>query len=141
VQDVFAVLVQKMDRYDPARGRFRTWLRTVCHNKWRDRQRPKDAQLAQAKSEDLAELAADADMDAFWEAEHNAFLVRQALLTFEDLREVLTAKSVDMGIALLVEGQSIAEVAERFEVSANAVRLVKLKVVRRLRQELSEFLD
>ncbi len=40
-QEVFAVLVRKLPefRYDPAKKNFRGWLRTVCLNKWRDRQR------------------------------------------------------------------------------------------------------
>jgi len=140
-QEVFAVLLRKIDKYDADKGRFRTWLRTVCHHKWCDRRRSANAHLGQASPADLAELEGERDLDQFWEDEHNAFLIRRALVTFAELRTIFAPQTVDMCIASLIDERSGADVARQFGVTANAVRLAKLKVLRRLRQELAEFLD
>jgi Sigma-70 region 2 len=57
VQDVFMVLVQKMPEFEYNRHkRFRSWLRTITLNKWRDRQRRRAARPRAAEFMDLVEF-------------------------------------------------------------------------------------
>ncbi len=143
VQDVFVTLVRQLPRfqYDPARKNFRGWLRTVCWNKWRDRQRLRAAHVGQAGAEELAGLIAGEDRDPFWEQEHQAFLIRQALQTLRDLRGEFEPQTVDLCWEVVVNARPPADVARQFGVSVNAVYIARLRVLRRVRQELAEFLD
>src|SRR5438874_1758907 len=77
VQEVFVVLVQKLPefQYDSEKKNFRGWLRTICFNKWRDRQRLRSAHIQQADEATLDDLAAPDDAEQFWQREHDAFLV------------------------------------------------------------------
>src|SRR5262249_47726306 len=129
VQEVFLILFQKINQYDPEKGRFRSWLRTICQRKWYDLNKKRSP--GQAKEQDLAELADDGRLDQFWQEEHNAFLLRRALTIFQELREQFSPQSVDICMALLVEEMPVAQVARQFGVTENAVRLAKLKVLRR----------
>src|SRR5262245_61352150 len=78
VQDVFALLVQKMPAFAyNHNGSFRAWLKTVTLNKWRENSRK-----AAARREDrgpLSDLAASKESEAFWEVEFRQHLVGQAL--------------------------------------------------------------
>ena len=50
VQEVFATLLQKVHQYDAKSGRFRVWLRAVCHNRWCDLQRKRGARAPTARA-------------------------------------------------------------------------------------------
>jgi RNA polymerase sigma-70 factor (ECF subfamily) len=79
VQDVFAVLVQKLPefRYDAAQ-RFRGWLWTIALNKWRERcRRRRPAQ------EELPETLAGDETEAVGEEEYRQYLMRRALQIME----------------------------------------------------------
>jgi RNA polymerase sigma-70 factor (ECF subfamily) len=143
VQDVFVTLVQQLPtfRYDPARNNFRGWLRTVCWNRWRDRQRLRGAHVRQADAAELAGLVASEDRDPFWEQEHQAFLIRQALQTLRDLRREFEPQTVDLCWEVVVNDRPPGEVARQFGVSVNAVYIARLRVLRRLRQEVADFLE
>jgi RNA polymerase sigma-70 factor, ECF subfamily len=80
VQDVFTVLLQKLPEftYDQHKS-FRSWLRTVTLNKWREgcRRRAVAQRGEQAHAE--PELVSPDGAEAFWEAEYRQHLVAQAL--------------------------------------------------------------
>lgn len=143
VQEVFALLVQQLPKfqYDPQKRNFRGWLRTVCMNKWRDRQRLRAANVPQANDDELSALQAANELDAFWDQEHNHFVVRQALKMMEELKGEFEAQTVEACWEFVVNQRSAADVASQFGISENAVYIAKLRVLRRLRQELAEFLD
>ena len=113
----------------------------MCWNKWRDRQRLRTAHVGQAGAEELAGLIAGEDRDPFWEQEHQAFLIRQALQTLRDLRGEFEPQTVDLCWEVVVNARPPADVARQFGVSVNAVYIARLRVLRRVRQELAEFLD
>src|SRR5258708_5514607 len=76
VQDVFVKLTQELPKfpYEPAQGRFRGWLRTVCVNQWRDYQKKRANQLGQADTAQLADVtSADDGLEQFWNREFTAF--------------------------------------------------------------------
>lgn len=144
VQEVFLVLLRKLPefQYDPARRNFRGWLRTVCLNKWRDRQRLLAANMPQAGEAAVAELeASDDGLQEFWDREHHAFLVRQALMVFEGLECEFEPRTLQICREVVIHQRPIKEVAMAYRISENSVYIAKMRVLRRLRQALSEFLD
>jgi RNA polymerase sigma-70 factor, ECF subfamily len=143
IQDVFAVLLVQLPRfqYDPAKQNFRGWLRTVCLNKWRDRKRRKNSANVQASPVELAELRAEAELEDYWESEHNAFLVRQALLLMEELKSEFDPQTIDIVREFVLNQKPAGEVAVQFGVTSNAVYIAKLRVTRRLREELVDFIE
>jgi RNA polymerase sigma-70 factor, ECF subfamily len=79
VQEVFTVLIQKLPefRYDPRKS-FRSWLRTVTVNKYRETRRRRGVPV-EAGAVDLTALPNPDDGDPFWEAEYRQQVVARAL--------------------------------------------------------------
>jgi RNA polymerase sigma-70 factor (ECF subfamily) len=138
VQDVFAVLVQKLPEftYDPKQS-FRGWLRTIAHNKWRDRRRRNQHAPVLGNQQALAEVADDA-ADPFWEAEYREQLVGQALALMQAEFQPDTWKAC---WETTVNGRPAAEVAAELGMSVDAVYAAKSRVLRRLREQLNGLLD
>jgi RNA polymerase sigma-70 factor (ECF subfamily) len=137
VQDVFADLIQKLPdfTYNEQKS-FRGWLRKIVINKWNDRQRRR--QLPRAGGEEAnALLLSAAENSPFWEGEHRQFLVHRALEVMQADFEPTTWKAF---LAFVVEGKTGFQVAAELGISEGAVYVAKCRVLRRLRQELSEFL-
>jgi RNA polymerase sigma-70 factor (ECF subfamily) len=134
VQDVFAVLLEQLPRfeYDPTRS-FRAWLKTVLLNGWRRRQRRAGAAAAA-----LPDVAAPDEPFEIEEEEYRAWLVGRALELMRAEFEPTTWRAC---WEFVVSGRPAADVAAELGVTVNAVYLAKGRVLRRLREELSEFLD
>jgi RNA polymerase sigma-70 factor (ECF subfamily) len=139
VQEVFTLLVQKLPEftYDPQRS-FRAWLRTVALNKWRECRRKSSHALVTADATDLAQVAAPDAAEALWEAEYRNRLVGRALELMRSDFQPATWKACWEHAIL---GRPAAVVAAELGLSANAVYLATSRVLARLRQELSGFLD
>ena len=80
VQDVFVVLVQKLPQfqYDPGKS-FRSWLRTVAENRWRDALRKRAAAPTNAGPAALEDAAVPDGAAAVWEGEYRQQLVGRAI--------------------------------------------------------------
>jgi RNA polymerase sigma-70 factor (ECF subfamily) len=137
VQDVFALLWVKLPefRYDPGKS-FRSWLRTVTRNKWRERAR-KDRLRPDAAAEPLSDMAGPESPD-LWEAEYHRHVVRKALELMQNEFEATTWKACWEVVA---HDRSAADVAAELGLSVGAVRAAKFRVLARLRQELEGLLD
>jgi RNA polymerase sigma-70 factor (ECF subfamily) len=137
VQDVFALLVQKLPEFVYDRGKtFRGWLRTVMLNKWRENSR--GAVVAQPNEAALAEVALPDETAALGEAEHHRQLVRRALEVMQTDFQPATWKACWECVAC---ARPVAEVAVELGLTVKAVYLAKARVLRRLRQELDGLLD
>jgi RNA polymerase sigma-70 factor (ECF subfamily) len=139
VQDVFAVLIQKLPdfSYDQRRS-FRSWLRTVTLNKWREAQRRRAAvQRSERLYAEPEPLSPDV-AEAFWEAEYRQHLVAQALQLMQTDFHPTTWQACWEHV---VSGKSAAEVAAQLGISPGAVRAAKFRVLGRLRRELDQLLD
>src|SRR5262249_35810021 len=80
VQEVFALLVQKLPGFDYDRGgTFRGWLRAVLVNKWREQHRRRTVQAYAASDSELAGVADSGAADPLEEAEYRQHLVARAL--------------------------------------------------------------
>lgn len=139
VQDVLTILVTKLPefRYDPNR-RFRGWLRTIAVNRATDLHRRNTARPAGGLDESIHPVSISSDVDLFAEREYRGYLVRRALqLMKADFRE----ETWQACWQTVVEERPVAEVAAELNLSHNAVRVAKCRVLRRLREELSGLWD
>jgi RNA polymerase sigma-70 factor (ECF subfamily) len=138
VQDVFVTLVQKLPqfRYDPGKS-FRSWLRTVAENCWRDALR-KRAALPHHAGAALDDAAVPDGAAALWEAEYRQHLLGRAVHLMRTDFEEETWKAC---WALVVEGKSGADAAAELGLTVEAVYAAKARVLRRLRQELDGLMD
>jgi RNA polymerase sigma-70 factor (ECF subfamily) len=142
-QEVFRAVARKLvDFHHDHRGdSFRGWLYRITQNKLRDfsRRRPGRRELilggtdAQRRLLELPEPSP--------ESEEHSCPSESSLIHENVLRQVQAEfSSRDWRIfwRVVVDGQTSKEAGEQFEMSANAVRLVKMRILRRLRELLAE---
>jgi RNA polymerase sigma-70 factor (ECF subfamily) len=139
VQDIFTLLVQKLPefKYDPQKS-FRSWLRTVALNKWRDWGRRLRPAVLEPNHEAFAELTAPEDSQAFPEAEYRQHLISRAL---QLMQAELSPTMWKACWEHVVAGRPAAAVAAELGISAGSVYVAKSRVLCRLRQELQGLLD
>jgi RNA polymerase sigma factor (sigma-70 family) len=138
-QEVLTLLVQKLPtfRYDPHKGTFRSWLKTLTHHAWCDflenRRRvgvgEQDPELVARLStlearEDLLKALAEAfDLEVLAEAEARVRL-QVSLRDWKIFQE------------LAVEGRPSSAVAGELGMTVSAVLMAKSRVQKKLRQEV-----
>ena len=137
LQEVLVSLTKSMPgfRYDPAKGRFRSFLKTVVMRAIyrRFRQKPGDVRL-----EDIGQVADSAEDDsateAIWEAEWQQYHLRLAMRTID----------VEFGEAdrmafkhYAIGGQAPQETADLLGLTINQVYKAKSNILKRL----SELID
>lgn len=138
VQEVFALLVEKLPNFQhDGTGSFRSWLRTVTLNKWRERGR---RAVLPVTGDDgaLAGLTLPDPLEERWEAEYRQHLVGRALSLMQAEFHPTTWQACWEHV---VGGKSAAEVAGALGLTPGAVRAAKFRVLSRLRQELSGLLE
>jgi RNA polymerase sigma-70 factor (ECF subfamily) len=145
VQEVLSVLVRELPHfeYDPARGSFRGWLRTITVNRlrlfWRARQsRPLatgDSDLAR-KLDELEDP--HSDLSRQWDREHDHHVAHRLLQMLEAEFEATTWQAFRR---VALDGTRPPEVAAELGLSLNAVYLAKYRVLRRLREEMRGLTD
>ncbi len=111
--------------YDPKKGRFRDYLRKVVrHAIARHFSRPiRDGQTLDSKLLAIMENA-DSDADDLWESEWVDHHYRLAL---KSVRQSFDPKSVAI-FELLLAGESVGSVADKYETTTQAVYKVKQRV-------------
>jgi RNA polymerase sigma-70 factor (ECF subfamily) len=144
VQQVLEVLVRELPqfRYDPAKGRFRAWLRGVLVNRVKDfwrmqRFRPRaDATSFATVLEHLEDP--ESDLSRLWDRDHDRCVLERLL---DLVRRDFKPSTWEAFHLVVMEGLPIVQVAERVALTPNAVRVAKYHVLNRLRQEASGLLD
>jgi RNA polymerase sigma-70 factor (ECF subfamily) len=139
VQEVFAVLVQKLPEFSYDRGkRFRSWLRTVLVNKWLDLRRRRNEPPLAGDDSAFADLAVPDDVAELGGAEYRQNLLRRALELMQAEFQPTTWQAC---WEYVVEEKPAAEVAKHLGLSVGAVYVAKSRVLSRLRQELAGLMD
>ncbi|MBX9579361.1 MAG: sigma-70 family RNA polymerase sigma factor [Gemmataceae bacterium] len=139
VQEVLTTVAKEMPafEYDPARGAFRGWLRTVLANRVRHHRRTRgrapDAAGGGGHDRLLADLEdAGGALSAAWDVEHDRHVAGRLLALIRGEFEVTTWEAFRLAA---VEGRPAAEVATALGITPNAVRVARCRVLARLRQE------
>ncbi len=141
-QDVLTTVVREMPgfRYD-ARGSFRGWLYRIVQNRVLRLQRERKLVLVdpQALGKQVQESQGVEDpLAERWQEEHDRIVLGRALALirreFEEPTWQAFAKTV-------VEGEPPRQAAKQLGVTANAVRIAKCRVLRRLRQEIEGLIE
>lgn len=143
VQQVLEVIIREMPgfEYDPLKGKFRAWLRSILVNQlrafWRSQKsRPQadyeffDKILAQLEDE-------KSDLAHMWDQEHDQH-VSQRLLA---LIEPDFAPTTWRAFRRLLNDEPAQQVAADLGISVNAAYLAKSNVLKRLRQEMAGLRD
>jgi RNA polymerase sigma factor (sigma-70 family) len=140
VQEVHAALLGSMPtfRYDPTKGRFRGYLKTIAVRAIQRRifQKGRMRSLGEIDS-GLADPPAgeDAEQEREWEAEWRQYHMRRAMRTIEVEFSPLDRMAFRR---YGVEGVSAAETAEALGLSVEQVYQAKSRIVRRLGELVAE---
>jgi RNA polymerase sigma-70 factor (ECF subfamily) len=138
-QDVLAQLVHKLRTftYDPQRGTFRGWLKTLTHHAWCDYlESRRRAGGAEGDPEILARLDMLEAREDLLQALAEVFDLE--LLAEAQARVQLQVSPRDWKIfhELAVEGRSGPEVARDLEMTVAAVLMARSRVQKKLREEV-----
>jgi len=139
VQEVFLVLVEKLRdfQYDAQRS-FRSWLKTVTVNKWREQVRRRSPGVQSIADNNLPDAECPNVAELLEETEYRRRLVRSAMQIVQADFEPATWTA---WCGFVVEGRPAKDVAAELGLSVNAVYLTKGRVLARLRQELNGLVD
>ena len=139
VQDMLILLLDKLKKFEHrGQGSFRGWLRTVATNKSRERFRRRSQPGVGGDNRDQDLLADSAESSAFWEQEYRQHLMARAL---EIMQAEFEPKTWQACWQRIVEDRPAAEVARNLGLSEASVYVYTGRVLRRLREELTELLD
>lgn len=143
-QDVFAVIAAKLSTFEYRHDgdTFRGWIRRITQNKIRDHfrklQKVPRASGGTAWFRQLADMPSQQTIEdkeptttgtSSTESSANAELVRQ-------VKDCVSQRDWQFFWRVVVDGQSAVEVGDEFGVTANTVRIVKMRVLRKLRQAM-----
>ncbi len=139
VQEVFAVLVRKLPefQYDGQKS-FRSWLRAVAINKWRESKRRRSLPIAAIGESGMANLAGPDPAAEYWETEYSQQLVRRAA---ELAKSEFSPQMWQACWQFAVGGQPAREVAAELGISVWTVYAAKSRLLRYLREELDGLLE
>jgi RNA polymerase sigma-70 factor (ECF subfamily) len=133
---VLVKLIRRLPTYERRDGQsFRGWLFTVCRNECHDF-RTRKATRALPGDVGLETVAAPRDDPD--ETEYRRHLVRRAL---ELVRTDFSAETWTAFTRFVLDDRSAPEVARELGVTPNAVYLARNRVLTRVREELTGFLD
>ncbi len=135
VQDVFLLLLRKLPAFEYERsGSFRAWLTVLTRNRCLDHLRRRHT----VQNGSNGDVAISDDTELFTDEEYRRFVTRRALQLMQTEFEEKTWRACWENV---VSGRSAEEVAEELGMSTNAVYIARSRVLRRLREELSNLLD
>ena len=139
VQDVFVLLVRKLPEfvYD-GRKSFRSWLRKVTLNKWREKQRRRSTVVRTLSEPELDQLVDDAPADEFWDEEYQQLVVARAR---ELMQAQVAGPTWQAFWRVVVDGEPPEQVAAVLGLPVRAVYAAKYRVLVRLRDGLRGLLD
>ena len=120
--------------YDPTRGRFKGWLRTLVNNKVRNVMRDRRDQIAKTQDFNIADAREDAPDELFervWMDEH----LKHALRNVRDDVEPTTFAAFQQYV---IEERPIEEVCASCGMNPNQVHAIKWRVTKKLRAAMAE---
>lgn len=140
VQEVFRSVAQKLVdfHHDQNGDTFRGWLYTITHNKVRDyvSKRPGRLEFARGGTDAqlrFQEIPESQSSESSWSPRIDAARTVENQL-IQRVRAECSERDWLVFWRVAVDGQTSQEVGEQFQMSGNAVRLVKMRILRRFRE-------
>ncbi len=122
--------------YDPARGRFRGWLKTVALRAMWKRQHREDAVTGALDAEAAFEVAArDGAIDSEWELEWRRYHLRLAVARASSEFNARDLRAFEL---VSGEGRSAAEAGTALGMSPDQVYQAKSRILKRLKSLIAE---
>lgn len=138
VQDTLLALSRAMPgfRYDPERGRFRAYLKTVALHEIFRRTRQRSGVVNLENVECLADQTSDdPHFEQMWEAEWRQYHLRQAMRVIEmEFSEKDRAAFQDYALG----GRDAADVAVSLQMSVDQVYQAKSRILKRLSEVIAQ---
>ena len=130
-------------KYDREKGRLRIWLFGIARNQilnLRKKKRGREVNVADKTAETnfFAAVEDEDQMQQMWDEEWRQSVLRQCL---EAVRREFDGKTVEAFELFAWQGQSAQDVAEKLDMTPNAVFLVKHRVMKRIRELLPSMED
>ena len=139
VQDILRAVARELPHfhYDPARGRFRGWLRQVMINRLREFWRAQKRERAYV--EGLLDQLVDptSDLSRRWDHEHDQHVLQALLAQIEPH----FAATNWQAFRRLMAGEQARTVAVGLGLSVNTVLLARSRILKRLREAAAEMTD
>lgn len=138
VQDVLLSLTQILPgfRYDPCKGRFRSYLKTVTLRAIFKRNRQKHGAVALEAIEAATRAAsADREIEESWEAEWRQYHMRQAMRAVETEFNVADRRAFQR---YAIEGTDARQTADALNMSIDQVYQAKSRILKRLTQLIEQ---
>lgn len=145
VQEVLRSVARKLPdfRHEQATDTFRGWLRRITVNKINDHFRVEGKQPAQPRGgtdahRQLQHVTTTPSFEPTWETEKSK--LGRTNLDTEQLSKIrcqFSERDWKMFWRVAVDGQSAVEVGDEFGVTANTVRIVKMRLLKKLREQLT----
>ena len=123
--------------YDPAKGRFKGWLRTMVNNRMRMMLRKRGDDLAESKDfkrPQQREQTPEETFDELWMQEH----LKHAL---EQLREEVNESSFSAYDLYVFEEWPVEKVCEELEMSTDQVYAIKYRLTKKLSEKMKALVD
>lgn len=138
VQDVMTLLLRKLPtfKYDKTRS-FRSWLKTVTLNKWKEQRRRKVLPMSEATDSRLASIP-DPHSEDFWEENYRQEVIARAM----ELMKSDFSPATWQACQRYISGNGTPdELAKEFGVSIWTIYSAKSRLLKRLRDELDGLLE
>ena len=138
MQDVLVAIAKAMPGfiYDPSKGKFRSYLKTVALHAIFKRSCQSDVAIDLSRIDELTRSAAGSEeVDQQWELQWRQYHLRRALKTVEG---EFNATDLAAFRAYALDGESVAEVTKRFGLSADSVYQAKSRILKRLGEAIDQ---
>lgn len=126
--------------YDRERGRLRSWLMRILHNRVRDQQRAAARRREQRGDSAMARLPDPDTMDEAWEQEERRAILRRALLVLRSDTKT-EERTIRVFELVAIDQAPPWSVAEAYSMDTAEVYRIKNRLARRLRGIVSTMTD
>ena len=123
-------------RYEREQGRLRSWLFGIARNQIRNlmkKRRRREVQVAgdSQATDFFARIEDDDELERLWDQQWRDAVLKQCL---EEVRKEVDVRSLEAFDLFARQGWSAQKVADHLNMSANAVFLVKHRILKRIRE-------
>ncbi len=140
-QEVLRAVLSAVERYDPARGRFRSWLARITHNllvNFLSRHRFPFRGSGSTSILELLESQAERDPEAtaIFELEYRRRVLEWAA---EEIKDEFTPTTWQAFWSTAIEGARPCDIAARLGISVGAVYIARSRALARLKRKVEQF--